>query len=196
MAWDVTCSALWAPQPHPLFSWLHGGVLKHNLLRPLTPLLNPSRSSLCSQSKAPRVSAACLHGLAPTHLSSPPLAQPSSHTGNIESPGHAVVFLTSWSSDSALYLVPTSILYSNPHSSFRDPRLRKQHPWNPCLASQVGLSALVCASFPVPLNTPLLHPACMPVCLVSHVRLFATPWTVACQAPPSLGFSRQGYWSA
>lgn len=33
-------------QPHPLFSWLHGGVLKHNLLRPLTPLLNPSRSSL------------------------------------------------------------------------------------------------------------------------------------------------------
>ena len=79
-----------------------------------------------------------------------------------------MVFLTSWSSDSALYLVPTSILYSNPYSSFRDPRLRKQHPWNPCLASQVGLSALVCASFPVPLNTPLLHPACMRVCLVTQ----------------------------
>ena len=29
----------------------------------------------------------------------------------------------------------------------------------------------------------------------SHVRLFATPWTVACQAPPSMGFSRQEYWS-
>ena len=28
-----------------------------------------------------------------------------------------------------------------------------------------------------------------------HVRLFATPWTVASQAPPSLGFSRQEYWS-
>ena len=27
----------------------------------------------------------------------------------------------------------------------------------------------------------------------SHVRLFATPWTVACQAPPSKGFSRQEY---
>ena len=30
---------------------------------------------------------------------------------------------------------------------------------------------------------------------LSHARLFATPWTVACQAPPSMGFSRQGYWS-
>ena len=29
----------------------------------------------------------------------------------------------------------------------------------------------------------------------SHVRLFATPWTVAYQAPPSMGFSRQEYWS-
>ena len=30
---------------------------------------------------------------------------------------------------------------------------------------------------------------------LSRVRLFATPWTVACQAPLSMGFSRQGYWS-
>ena len=29
----------------------------------------------------------------------------------------------------------------------------------------------------------------------SHVRLFATPWTVASQAPLSMGFSRQEYWS-
>ena len=27
--------------------------------------------------------------------------------------------------------------------------------------------------------------------LLSHVRLFATPWAVAYQAPPSVGFSRQ-----
>ena len=27
--------------------------------------------------------------------------------------------------------------------------------------------------------------------LLSHVRLFATPWTVAYQAPPSMEFSRQ-----
>ena len=31
--------------------------------------------------------------------------------------------------------------------------------------------------------------------LLSHVRLFVTPCTVACHAPPSLEFSRQGYWS-
>ena len=30
---------------------------------------------------------------------------------------------------------------------------------------------------------------------LSHVRLFVTPWTVAYQAAPSMGFSRQGYWS-
>ena len=30
---------------------------------------------------------------------------------------------------------------------------------------------------------------------LSRVRLFVTPWTVACQAPPSMGFSRQEYWS-
>ena len=31
--------------------------------------------------------------------------------------------------------------------------------------------------------------------LLSRDRLFATPWTVAHQAPPSMGFSRQEYWS-
>ena len=31
--------------------------------------------------------------------------------------------------------------------------------------------------------------------MLSHVRLFATPWTIARQAPPSMGFSRQEYWS-
>ena len=30
---------------------------------------------------------------------------------------------------------------------------------------------------------------------LSHVRLFATPWTVAYQVPPHMGFSRQEYWS-
>ena len=29
----------------------------------------------------------------------------------------------------------------------------------------------------------------------SYVRLLATPWTAAYQAPPSMGFSRQEYWS-
>ena len=30
---------------------------------------------------------------------------------------------------------------------------------------------------------------------LSHVRFFATPWTIAHQAPPSMGFSMQEYWS-
>ena len=35
-------------------------------------------------------------------------------------------------------------------------------------------------------------------CMLSHfsrVRLFVTLWTVACRAPLSMGFSRQGYWN-
>ena len=35
----------------------------------------------------------------------------------------------------------------------------------------------------------------MMVSSLSHVRLFVTPWMVACQAPLSMGFSRQEYWS-
>ena len=40
---------------------------------------------------------------------------------------------------------------------------------------------------------------CMLGCVVlshfSHVQPFATPWSVACQAPLSIGLSRQEYWS-
>ena len=31
--------------------------------------------------------------------------------------------------------------------------------------------------------------------LLSHVQLFEIPWTAAYQVPPSMGFSRQEYWS-
>ena len=31
--------------------------------------------------------------------------------------------------------------------------------------------------------------------MLSHVQLSATPWTVACQAPLSMEFPRQEYWS-
>ena len=48
-----------------------------------------------------------------------------------------------------------------------------------------------------------LHPKACPLLLsgerevrsLSCVRLFAIPWTVAHQTPPSMGFSRQEYWS-
>ena len=35
----------------------------------------------------------------------------------------------------------------------------------------------------------------MKVKLLCRVRLFVTTWTVAYQAPPSMGFSRQEYWN-
>ena len=46
--------------------------------------------------------------------------------------------------------------------------------------------------------TPCLYfnlMTCLYVCILSHVWLFVTPWTVACQALLSMGFPRQEYWS-
>ena len=36
------------------------------------------------------------------------------------------------------------------------------------------------------------HIKCQPL---SHAKLFAVPWTIACQAPLSMEFSRQKFWS-
>ena len=42
----------------------------------------------------------------------------------------------------------------------------------------------------------ILNDWCVCVCeLLNHVQLFATPWTVACQVPLSMEFSRQEYWN-
>ena len=46
-------------------------------------------------------------------------------------------------------------------------------PWSPALQAD---------------SSPLSHQG-------SPIQLFAIPWTVAHQAPPSMGFSRQEYWS-
>ena len=35
----------------------------------------------------------------------------------------------------------------------------------------------------------------MCICALSHVRLFVTPWAVACQAPHFMGFFREEHWS-
>ena len=50
------------------------------------------------------------------------------------------------------------------------------HPITPDHFPHPGLGTCVCSS-------------------LSHVQLFATPWTVAHQAPLSMEFFRQGYWS-
>ena len=42
---------------------------------------------------------------------------------------------------------------------------------------------------------PLCNILCMRAQSLSHVQLFVNPWTVAVQAPLSMEFSRQEYWS-
>ena len=48
-------------------------------------------------------------------------------------------------------------------------------------------------------HSPSITSRCMhlDMCMhtLSHVQLFVTPWTVARQAPPSMDFPRQEYWS-
>ena len=46
-----------------------------------------------------------------------------------------------------------------------------------------------------PFSTYLWYNACMHAKSLSRVRHFVTTWTVAHQAPPSMGFSRQEYWN-
>ena len=41
----------------------------------------------------------------------------------------------------------------------------------------------------------LYSKVCMCAKSFSHVQLFGTLWTIACQASLSMGFSRQEYWS-
>ena len=43
-------------------------------------------------------------------------------------------------------------------------------------------------------NPPTMLHACM-LSHFNHVRLFVTLWTIACQGPLPMGFSRQEYWS-
>ena len=45
------------------------------------------------------------------------------------------------------------------------------------------------------MRTRVLTCVCVHACALSSVRLCETPWTVASQAPLSMGFSRQEYWS-
>ena len=40
-----------------------------------------------------------------------------------------------------------------------------------------------------------LSTLCVRACVLSRVQLFKTPWTIARQAPLSMGFSRQEYWN-
>ena len=72
------------------------------------------------------------------------------------------------------------------------------------LGFSINLAQVVDRIMPSPAPPPSgvsdKEPACqyrkqVKVKSLSRVRLFATPWTAAYQAPPSMGFSRQEYWS-
>ena len=52
-----------------------------------------------------------------------------------------------------------------------------------------------CISRPLSCHVCMCVCVCVCVCVVNCVWLFATPWTVAHQAPLSMGFPRQEYWS-
>ena len=47
---------------------------------------------------------------------------------------------------------------------------------------------------PAAFALPQENTVCVCAQSLCHVQLFATPWTVAHQTPPSTGFSRQEYW--
>ena len=68
----------------------------------------------------------------------------------------------------------------------------KQHPLI-LLESSCFFSGNKCLWFGT--KVAKIQCVCVCVCVLSHVQLFAIRWTVALQAPLSMGFPRQGYWS-
>ena len=62
----------------------------------------------------------------------------------------------------------------------------KNGPSPPCLPTSTPFALILCCFF---------YLEVVKVKSLSHVWLFATPWTVALQAPLSMEFSRQEYWS-
>ena len=58
-----------------------------------------------------------------------------------------------------------------------------------------GLDLAETEEFPRMWDFSLLIWVCVHACVLSHVQLFVTAWTVALQAPLFMGFSRQDYWS-
>ena len=115
---------------------------------------------------------------------------------------------------SADWMKPTYVTKSNLYSKSTDPsihllwKISSQYHLDWCLTRCLGTMAW--PSWHQKMNhhtishshgQQLLCPQCtvlrsrMHVCVLSHVRLFTTPWIVAHQLPLSKGFSRQKYWS-
>ena len=74
--------------------------------------------------------------------------------------------------------------------------------WNSSFSALCIMHALCIYIFSEILLSKVLTTNSLPsfacACVLSrltHIRLFVTPWTLTCQAPLSMGFSRQEYWS-
>ena len=63
------------------------------------------------------------------------------------------------------------------------------------LYPQSQIDALVSVSLCIPMSSGIKVKVQVKVKSLSCVQLFVTPWTVAYQAPWSMGFSRHEYWS-
>ena len=63
------------------------------------------------------------------------------------------------------------------------------------LSGQKLIQSLALLPPPADIHLPNISLNFCIIQLLSRVRLLATPWTAAHQAPPSMGFSRQEYWS-
>ena len=65
-------------------------------------------------------------------------------------------------------------------------------PYQVCLGGKVLVTVKTCSLQGLGKQSVC---ACVCVCALSHIQFFVIPWTVARQAPLSMGFSRQEYWS-
>ena len=64
-----------------------------------------------------------------------------------------------------------------------------------CLQFLISVNIFFLAKCLKLFSIPVLKHRKVKVKLLGHVQLFETPWTVAHQAPLSMGFSRQEFWS-
>ena len=73
-------------------------------------------------------------------------------------------------------------------------RKQRYDPWVGKIPGEGNDYPLQYSAWRMPVDTGVWW-AAVHACVLSRVRLFATLWTVACQAPLSMGLSRQEYWS-
>ena len=73
---------------------------------------------------------------------------------------------------------------------------RNGHSEAPCWRLHMRILTIICRSIAISFILDFFFFSFMDfqrACMLSHVQLFATPWTAACQIPLAVGFSRQEY---